>query len=121
MLKKYTCIICPLGCDIEATVEQDLVIAITGNSCPKGVDYVSQELANPLRNIATSVLIKNGDLPLVSVRLDRPIPKAEIFPAMAEIKRLCVTAPVQIGQVLLRNVAGTGADLIATKKIRATG
>jgi len=121
MLKKYTCIICPIGCDIEATVEQNRIVAITGNSCPKGVDYVSQELANPLRNIATSVLIQNGDLPLVSVRLDRPIPKAKIFPAMTEIKQLCVTAPVQIGQILLQNVAGTGANLLVTKPVRAAG
>lgn len=117
MLKTYTCIICPVGCDITVRAEQSSILSIEGNCCPKGADYVEQELSNPRRNIATSVMVHNGDLPLVSVRLNRPIPKDQIFTVMAAIKNLSFEGPVRIGQVLSKDICGTGADLIATKNV----
>lgn len=119
MLKEYTCIMCPRGCDISAQVENGAITLIEGASCSKGRDYVKQELTDPRRNIATSVLVEEGELALVSVRLDRPIPKNMIFTVMEEIKKVIVKAPVNIGQVLLKNVAGLDCNLIATKKVNS--
>ena len=36
---------------------------------------------------------------------------------MGEINKMRVSAPVQIGDVLLEDIAGTGADIIATKYV----
>ena len=36
---------------------------------------------------------------------------------MKYINALTVTAPVHIGDVLLKDIAGTGVDLIATKEV----
>ena len=36
---------------------------------------------------------------------------------MKYINALTVTAPVPIGDVLLKDIAGTGVDLIATKEV----
>lgn len=58
MLKEFTCIICPNGCEIEADVEDGKILSLTGAVCSKGEDYVSLELTDPQRNIATSVLGK---------------------------------------------------------------
>jgi CxxC motif-containing protein len=33
----------------------------------------------------------------------------------AAIQRLTLTAPVKLGQVVLRDVLGTGADVVATR------
>lgn len=63
------------------------------------------------------VIIIGGELPLVSVRLDAPIPKAEIFRVMAEINRHTLTAPTVIGQVLIKNVCGLGSNVIVTKNV----
>ena len=94
MTRSFTCIICPNGCEITAEYEGDTVYAVQGATCPKGDAYVRQELTDPQRNIATSVLVEGGELPLASVRLTNPIPKARIFDAMAEIRGVAVDAPV---------------------------
>ena len=69
MTRSFTCIICPNGCEITAEYEGDTVYAVRGATCPKGDAYVRQELTDPQRNIATSVLVEGGELPLASVRL----------------------------------------------------
>ena len=80
---------------------------------------MEQELRDPQRNIATSVLVKGGILPLASVRLTGPIPKGRIFDAMAEIRKCTLTAPVQAGCVVIHNLLGYEVDVIVTKEIPA--
>ncbi len=117
MLREFTCIMCPQGCDIQAELEGNKVISISGNKCPRGKEYVTQEIENPMRNIATSVLVDGGELPLASVRLTKPVPKDCIFPVMAEIKKVRLTAPVQEGDVVISHVLGLDSDVIATKTV----
>lgn len=119
MKKEYTCIICPNGCELAAEIEGTRIIALEGAACNKGTEYVQQELVDPQRNIATSVLVINGDIPLVSVRLSNSIPKAEIFAVVNEIKSVKLTAPVTLGQIVIENVLGLNADVIATKQVGA--
>ena len=101
MTRTFTCIVCPNGCEITAEYEGARVGAITGAACPKGEDYVRQELTDPRRTIATSVPVDGGELPLVSVRLNRPIPKKDIFRVMEAVNAVRLQAPVSIGQVVL--------------------
>lgn len=117
MKKTFTCIICPNGCEIETEFEARNIKTVTGAACKRGEEYVKQELTDPQRNIATSVLVAGGELPLVSVRLSRMIPKEKIFAVMEEIKKVRLTAPVHSGQVVLKNVLGLGSDVIATKNV----
>jgi CxxC motif-containing protein len=90
---------------------------IEGNRCPRGEAYAREEITDPKRVLATSVKVLGGDYPLVSVRTDRPIPKRLIPEIMEIVRGLCVKAPVEIGQVLVANLAGTGANLIATRRV----
>lgn len=117
MKRTFTCIVCPNGCEMEAEYEGTNVISVTGNLCPKGRDYVTQELVDPRRTIASSVIVKDGILPLTSVRTNRAIPKDRIFDVMAEINKVTLTAPVHIGDVVIKNVLGLGSDVIVTKHI----
>lgn len=117
MIKKYTCTICPNGCEIEAYIEGTTIFKIDGATCSKGKEYVKQEIVNPQRNIATSVYVDGGDLPLASVRLSKAIPKDRIFDVMNEIKKVKLTAPVKMKQVVIENVLNLGSDVIATKII----
>lgn len=119
MLKEYTCIICPTGCDIIAEVKDGEVLSIDGAKCKRGHEYVNQELTNPYRNIASSILLEDGMLPLVSVRLSKPIPKAKIFDVMKVIKKTRLKAPVSVGQVAIPNVLGLDSDVIVTKNVEA--
>jgi len=119
MIKEYTCIICPNGCELTAEFENGKVLSVEGATCKRGRDYVEQELTNPQRNIASSILLEGGMLPLVSVRLSKPIPKDKIFDVMAVIKKTRLQAPVQAGQVAIPNVLGLGSDVIVTKDVSA--
>ncbi|HIQ73439.1 MAG TPA: DUF1667 domain-containing protein [Candidatus Cottocaccamicrobium excrementipullorum] len=117
MLREFTCIMCPQGCDIQVEVKEGKVVSISGNKCPRGKEYVTQEVVNPMRNIATSVLVEGGELPLASVRLTRPIPKDRIFDVMNEIKKVSLPAPVKEGQIVIPNVLGLGSDVMITKTV----
>ncbi len=72
--------------------------AVRGAACPKGDAYVRQELTDPQRNIATSVLVEGGELPLASVRLSRPISKKDIFRVMEVINTVRLQAPPPSGR-----------------------
>ena len=100
MKKIFTCIICPNGCEIEVELDKDKIVNIEGATCKKGKEYVNQELTNPKRNISSSVKVINGDLDIVSVRLNGSIPKDKIFEVMDEIKNITVDAPVKIGDII---------------------
>ena len=121
MLREFTCIMCPRGCEIRADYKmaegQVSISQIEGNSCPKGVEYVTQELTHPMRNIASSVLVTGGELPLASCRLTRPIPKDRIFDVMAEIRKVTLSAPVEAGTIAIADVLGLGSDVIITKTV----
>ena len=119
MTRVFTCIVCPNGCEITTETENGAAAAVSGNLCPRGESYVRQELTDPRRTISSSAAVKGGELPLVSVRLTEPIPKAMIFDAMAEIRKLSLTAPVAAGTVLIKGILGTDSDVIATKDIAA--
>jgi CxxC motif-containing protein len=86
MKKQFTCIVCPNGCEIEAEVENGQVISVTGHTCPRGEQYVRQELTAPRRTIASSVLVKGGELPVTSVRLTKAVPKDMIFPVCPSVQ-----------------------------------
>lgn len=118
MLENYTCIICPNGCQITAEIEGTNIISISGATCPKGEAYVRQEITCPQRTIATSVPVKNGELPLASVRLTKAIPKEKIFEAMNIIKEIKLEAPVKIGTVIVKDILNTSSDVIITKNVK---
>ena len=78
MLKKYTCIICPNGCEIEAEVLDGEIKSVSGFTCKRGEEYVRQEILAPKRTIASSVAVKNGELPVTSVRITKEIGRAHV-------------------------------------------
>lgn len=112
-----TCVLCPNGCEINVQHEEDRILEIKGNKCPKGRQYAQQEMTDPRRTIASSVRITGSFLPLCSVRLTKPVPKKYIFPVMEEINKVELTAPVQIGKTVIRQVCGLDADVIVTKNM----
>ena len=118
MLRTFTCIVCPNGCEVTAEIENGEVVKVTGNTCPRGEDYVRQEIIDPRRTIASSVPVIGGELPLTSVRITKPIPKKDIFEAMRLIKSFTVEAPVEAGTVLAEGLFGTEAKLIVTKSVK---
>lgn len=121
MNRKFICVICPNGCEIEAVLNENEIVSLNGARCKRGKTYVEQELTCPMRTFSTSILVEGGELPLVSVRLTKPIPKGKIFEVNELIHRQRVQAPVYSGQIILKNVLDLGSDVIITKDVaRAT-
>ena len=114
-MTELICILCPNGCGLQVQWDGKTVESVSGASCPRGREYAVQELTAPKRNIATSVPVSGGELPLASVRLTQPIPKELIFPALSEIQRIRLAAPVKAGTVLIENLLGCGSDVIVTR------
>lgn len=123
MIREFTCIICPNGCVINADIQTEgdvsTIRSIDGACCLRGEAYVRQELMDPRRNIATSVLVKGGILPLASVRLTKPIPKESIFDVMKVLRTCSLSAPVMAGTVIVKNILGCDSDVIVTKSVPA--
>ena len=119
MIKKMTCIECPIGCQLEVEIENGKVVRITGNKCEKGPRYAKQEIEAPARVLATTVLAKGLNLKMVPVRTTHPIPKANLLEAMAEIKKIKLDRPVKVGDVIVKSFLGE-ADLIATREATRT-
>ena len=114
--KEFTCICCPLGCQITVTEENGQLI-ITGNNCPKGEKYVKDEMTNPTRMVTSMVWVDGGEIPVVSVKTKEAIPKEKIQYCIEALKGVTVNAPVKIGDVILEDVADTGISVIATKNV----
>jgi CxxC motif-containing protein len=115
--KRFTCIICPIGCKILVETDGKKLKILEGNKCKKGIEYAKSEALDPRRNLTLSVLVENGKWPLVSVKTTKPIPKDKIFDVLKEIKQVKINAPVKLGQKLMKNVANTGIDVVATKTV----
>jgi len=120
MRKDMICVCCPLGCRLTVDYTEKAVEKVSGNRCKVGLGYAEKECFNPERTLTSTVKVKGGHLPLVSVRTSKPIPKNRIFDAMDLLAKVEVDAPIKIGDVIVPNLFGTGADIIATKNIQKT-
>jgi len=117
VLDRLTCVLCPVGCELEVRKDEAGELDVQGNQCDKGVPFAVEEILHPKRNLATSIPVRGTASKMVSVRLSGPVPREMIFPILAEIARLRPEAPVRRGQVLIADVLGTGVDVIATRTV----
>lgn len=114
-MTELICIVCPKGCHLR--VEEENGYRVTGNSCPRGEEYGRAELTHPTRVVTSTVRAEGGAHPRVPVKTSAPIPKSLIFEAMKALENVCLPAPIVAGQVVVKNVCGTGADFIATRDL----
>ena len=110
------CISCPVGCSMTVNETAD-GLSVSGNECPAGIKYAHEEKINPTRNIATSVRISGGDMEMLSVKTEKPIPKTLIMDVVRAIHKLKMNAPVNVGDIVIKDVLGTGVDIVATRNV----
>ena len=110
MKRELICIGCPMGCQLTAEVENGAVTSVTGNTCPRGDAYARRECVAPVRTVTGTVAIEGAALPVLPVRTSGEIPKALVFDVARALRTVKVQAPIAIGDVVLQNVCGTGAN-----------
>jgi len=115
-LKKITCIVCPNGCKLTITEENEELF-IEGNKCKRGREFGINEIKNPLRSIASTVNTIYKEMPRLPVRTDGLIPKNRIFNVMGEISKVIITEPIDINEVIIENVLNTGVNIISTSSL----
>ena len=86
-----------MGCALLVEMDGKEIISVTGNTCKKGAEYAVKEVTDPTRIVTTTVRVKNGSMPVVSVKTAQDIPKGKIFDCVEALRDVCVEAPVQIG------------------------
>jgi CxxC motif-containing protein len=111
----FVCVICPIGCEIDVVHDRDRIISMEGNKCKKSEEFVKQELIEPMRVLTTTVRIEGARWPIIPVRTDKPVPK-RLFPRiMSQLRRIELQAPVGMLDPVVKDVAETGANVIATR------
>ncbi len=112
-MKNITCIICPNGCLLKVDKQGDEFV-VSGNLCKRGVEFAINEMTNPKRSICSTVKTSYKSVPRLSVRTDGEIPLNYIFKVMGEINKVYIDHQVHSGEIIIRNVLGTGVNIIST-------
>ncbi|WP_040211472.1 DUF1667 domain-containing protein [Clostridium polynesiense] len=116
-IKELVCIRCPLGCNLQVTIDDGKATKVTGNSCKRGEEYGIKECANPTRIVTSIIPVENGDVNMLPIKTKGDVPKELIFQCLKELKGIKINAPVKIGDIIVKNIAGTGVDMVATREI----
>ncbi len=114
---KMTCIKCPNGCMLKVERTESGEIRVSGNRCPKGEAYAIGEYTAPVRCLTSTVRINNARIEALPVKTSSDIPKEKIKECIEALKDIEVSAPKKAGDVIVRDIAGTGADIIATGSV----
>lgn len=110
-----TCIGCPMGCRLTVTLEEGAVTAVTGNTCRRGDAYARREVTAPTRVLTTTVRLSGSIDPVVPVKTVGEVPKGLVLACARALRTVSVSAPVSAGDVVCRDILGTGVDVIAVR------
>ena len=114
MKRNMICIICPRGCSLCAEIDGQNV-SVTGNACPKGQEYAVNECTNPVRTVTATVRVSNRHNTMAAVKTLTPVSKSRMMEVMDALRSTQIQAPVEIGDVILRDVCGS--DIVITKAV----
>jgi CxxC motif-containing protein len=108
------CIRCPKGCELE--FKQDKTdIKVKGNECRIGIEYAIEEIKNPRRIVSSTITIYNAKYPRLPIRTKETVPKDKIEKIIQNLKGRVIKAPVKNGQIIIKNIAQTGVDIISER------
>lgn len=81
-------------------------------------NYAKKEVTNPTRIVTSTVRLEGRDGKMLSVKTKEDIPKEKISDCIQALKTVAVKPPVNIGDVIVNDVAGTGVNVVATKNVQ---
>jgi CxxC motif-containing protein len=116
MNKEFICIVCPNSCRLKVSGEGG-VFKVSGNECKRGEQHGIQEYQEPLRMLSTTVAVQGGALPRLPVISTGEIPKIKLNECLALLYKMELAAPLRCGETIVKNICGTGADVIASRTL----
>lgn len=114
-MREIICIVCPKGCRLKVDEEKDC--AVSGQGCSRGEEYGRAEVLHPMRVLTSTVRVEGGLYPRCPVKSRGSIPKELMFPAMALLDTICLTAPVEAGTVIIPDILGSGVPLVTSRSL----
>ena len=108
------CISCPIGCRLSITRSGEAV-AVSGHQCARGEAYGVAEVRAPRRIVTATVATSSPSMPRLPVRTTDALPLQQVPELLDMAYRLVVTPPVTKGQIVIRDILGTGIDLVASR------
>ena len=114
-MKEVICTCCPKGCHLQVDEANDY--KVTGNGCPNGIAYGKEELTHPTRIITSTVRAEGGLHPRCPVMTSKPVPKGQMAEVVAALDSIVLHTPIHVGQVVVENVCGTGADIVTCRNM----
>ena len=117
MTKNLTCIVCPMGCSLSVELDENKnVISVSGQTCKRGEVYAYTECTAPRRTITTTVAVRGGGV--VPVKTDGTVPKELMMECMKEINKAIAEPNALLGDVIIKDILGTGVNVIATRNVK---
>ena len=111
--KRIVCTMCPLGCVMSVSAHGE-GLEVTGNRCPRGITFAYDEWADPQRMLTSTVRIMGADCPLLPVRTAHEVSLDYFDMFVALCRKIDVTAPVHMGDVIRSATDDFPVDIIAT-------
>ena len=116
MRKEMTCIVCPQGCRLLVDIDDKTKdIQVSNHKCKRGPIYAQKELTNPTRFLTATIAIENATHHRLPIKSSMEVPKQEMFNIMRELNHVIVKAPVECGDIVVKNILGLNIDIIATR------
>ena len=116
MIKELVCIVCPKSCHLRVDTENGF--SVTGNLCPRGAAYGRSEVENPVRVVTSTVMIQGAEHRRCPVKTNGAIPKHLVFDVIRALDGIMLYAPVDLGQLVVKNICGTKISVITTRSMR---
>lgn len=114
-VKELICVNCPMGCHVEVEMDGKTIHSISGYRCEKGKNYAEQEFTNPMRILTTTVKVHGGIYRVLPVITEKEIPLSQTKQIMEVLEKVEVNAPIHMNDVIVKDICGTGVDVIASR------
>jgi CxxC motif-containing protein len=119
MKKSLICISCPLGCSLDVVYEPNKIVSVDGATCKRGQTYAEKEIFDPERVVTSTVKVVGASIDFLPVKTDTTVRKEMMTEVMKKVFEVKVKAPVKVGDIICKNIAESGANLVATRSLEA--
>lgn len=111
---RLICPRCPKGCLIRVEEGSHRLPRVSGALCARGIAFARAEIVRPTRTLTTLIISPGCPAPL-PVKTTQPVPRDLIPACLSVIHAINIQKPVRSGDILLRDLLGTGSSVVATR------
>lgn len=111
------CIVCPRGCHLKYSYDQEQQLVVTNNRCKRGPEYLAQELELPKRMLTTTVKVKGGDIPVVPVYAAEYVAKDDVSQIISYLKQITIDAPVESATEIVSEINGQKISILTSRDV----